>query len=68
MTGQELRSLRRNGLKLSQAALASELGVHALTVSRWELGRCPIPGPAARLVELLAGVQSAKSSDGRLLP
>lgn len=31
---------RRKALKLSQAALAHELGVHALTVSRWETGQC----------------------------
>lgn len=31
------------GLKLRQSALAKELGVHAVTVSRWAHGAVPIP-------------------------
>ncbi len=37
MMGEEL-TRRRRALRLSQVALAGELGVHPMTVSRWERG------------------------------
>lgn len=37
MTGPEIRAVRES-LQLSQTQLASLLGVHAVTVSRWETG------------------------------
>ena len=42
MTGSELRAARER-LNLTQAGLATLLGVHSRTVSAWEYGRqkCP---------------------------
>jgi transcriptional regulator with XRE-family HTH domain len=44
MTGAELRA-RREGLGLSQSALAARLGTTQNTVSRWELETLPIEKP-----------------------
>lgn len=54
MTGRELRSIRQK-LTLTQAALAEAIGVTSNTVARWERGEMTISGPAARLLEKLAG-------------
>ena len=54
MTGRELRSIRQK-LALTQAALAEAIGVTSNTVARWERGEMAISGPAARLLEKLAG-------------
>jgi DNA-binding transcriptional regulator YiaG len=40
----------RRRLRLTQAALAAKLGVHTLTVSRWETGAHPIPQMVALLI------------------
>jgi DNA-binding transcriptional regulator YiaG len=37
----------RARLALSQAVLATYLGVHPLTVGRWEAGARAVPGPVA---------------------
>jgi DNA-binding transcriptional regulator YiaG len=50
----------REALKLTQAQLAAELGVHAMTVSKWERGVQRIPEPVARLVERLRRERKAK--------
>jgi transcriptional regulator with XRE-family HTH domain len=47
---------------LSQRQLAEELGVHVMTVSRWERGARAIPEPVARLVERL---NREKRQEGR---
>jgi len=55
VTPDELKRLRKR-LGLSQQQLANELGVHVMTVSRWETGAREmkkIPEPAARLAERL---------------
>jgi DNA-binding transcriptional regulator YiaG len=44
----------RARLRLSRAALADYLGVHPLTVGRWESGARAVPGPvvlALRAIE-----------------
>lgn len=51
MTGTDVQLLRRK-LRLTQAELAARLGVHALTVSRWERGQVRITEPMARLLKL----------------
>jgi len=53
MTGAELRVLR-NGLGLTQAALAEKIGVSANTVARYERDELKIPEPVARLTKCLA--------------
>lgn len=40
----------REVLGLTQAELADEIGVHRVTVARWESGDREIPEPVARLV------------------
>lgn len=49
----ELKRLREQ-IGLSQPEFAAELGVHPMTVSRWERGERGIPEPVARLAERLA--------------
>jgi DNA-binding transcriptional regulator YiaG len=49
MDGQELKR-HRHRLRLSQAALAAKLGVHAMTVSRWETDAHAIPQAVALLI------------------
>lgn len=44
----------REGLGLSQAALAERLNVHPMTVSKWERGQQPIPTMAALAVRCIA--------------
>jgi len=41
----------REALGLTQAELAEEIGVHRVTVARWETGDRNIPEPVARLVQ-----------------
>ena len=56
MTGTEVRRLRRR-LGLTQAQLAARLGVHKLTVSRWERGQVRVTEPMSRLLRLLAATE-----------
>jgi len=53
MTKHEVLRLRRR-MKLTQAQLAEEMGVHAMTVSKWERGTIAIPKVPAKLLRLLA--------------
>ena len=41
----------REALGLTQAQLAEEIGVHRVTVAKWEAGDRAIPEPVARLVQ-----------------
>jgi transcriptional regulator with XRE-family HTH domain len=50
VTPTELREIRE-AFGLTQDALADELGVHRVTVARWEAGDRGIPEPVARLIE-----------------
>jgi transcriptional regulator with XRE-family HTH domain len=52
MTGDELKHYRAI-LRSTQEDLADELGVHPMTVSRWERETVAIPAPVAKLVEML---------------
>jgi DNA-binding transcriptional regulator YiaG len=53
MTGHELRAVRKR-LRLTQPALAAQVGVHWNTVARWERDEVGISEPVARLVRMLA--------------
>jgi DNA-binding transcriptional regulator YiaG len=53
MDAKTVRRIRK-GLKLTQAGLAARLGVHRLTVSKWERGQHPVPPMAERLLKQLA--------------
>ena len=50
MDAKTVRRIRKK-LKLTQAQLASQLGVHRLTVSKWERGQHPVPPMAHRLLK-----------------
>jgi transcriptional regulator with XRE-family HTH domain len=50
MEPEELRRLRER-LGWTQGALADALGVHRVTVAKWEAGDRGIPEPVARLAE-----------------
>lgn len=50
----------RARLGLTQPQLAAELGVHAMTVSKWETGQRSIPEPVARLVQRLVAERRTK--------
>jgi DNA-binding transcriptional regulator YiaG len=52
VTPEELKRGRRQ-LGMSQTELAEKIGVHGMTVSRWERGTIKVPAPIARLIELL---------------
>ncbi len=53
MTAGEVRAIRRR-LKLTQAQLASKIGVTRNTVARWEMGAVGVSGPVARLLRTLS--------------
>ena len=59
MTGGDVRRIR-DRLGLLQPAFAKLVGVHSVTVSRWENGAM-IPEPTARLIRLLAKSGGPKS-------
>jgi len=52
MTGEEFRRHRRR-LGFTQVGLAQRIGVHEITISRWERDVVVIPNPVAQLVQLL---------------
>jgi DNA-binding transcriptional regulator YiaG len=54
MTPTHCRAIRGR-LRVSQAGLARLVGVHRVTVTRWETGRRAIPAPTAKLLGLLLG-------------
>jgi DNA-binding transcriptional regulator YiaG len=59
MDADDLKAARAR-LGLTQAQLAAELGVHAMTVSKWETGQRGIPEPVARLVQRLVTERRTK--------
>jgi putative zinc finger/helix-turn-helix YgiT family protein len=54
--GEEVRFIRK-ALGLSQAALADRLGVHRVSVARWESGEVPADGPTSVAIRALAAIQ-----------
>lgn len=48
----------RDRLGYTQQQLADAMGVHRVTVARWETGVRRTPEPAARLIELLASAHT----------
>jgi transcriptional regulator with XRE-family HTH domain len=70
MTGAQLQRLRAR-LKLTQAKLAEQLGVHWNTLARWERGEVPIRPPIARLLRTLEAGRAqsaAKARPARTVP
>jgi len=56
MTAPQLKKLRAR-LGLDQVALARRLGVHPMTVSRWERGVIRIPKATAELLKIWAATK-----------
>jgi DNA-binding transcriptional regulator YiaG len=50
----------RDQLDLTQTALATELGVHPMTISKWETGARKIPEPVAKLVQRMRAERRSK--------
>lgn len=59
MTGAELKRCRAR-LKLTQVAMAQEIGIHSNSLARMERGDMTISEPVARLVRLIVKVGKAK--------
>lgn len=57
MTAAEVRRIRER-LGLTQAELAARIGVHTMTVSRWERGVVNVPEPVGRLIRFVASAAS----------
>ncbi len=58
MSSEQVKRLRMR-LRLTQTELAAKLGVHPISVSKWERGVVPISEPTARLLAML--IQTSKS-------
>ena len=58
MTGPQVKRIRQ-ALGLTQQQFADRLGVHKVTVAKWETDAQGMRGPAARLIALLG--QSIKA-------
>jgi transcriptional regulator with XRE-family HTH domain len=61
MTGAEVRDIRRR-CGWRQVDLAERLGVHVITVSRWERDRVAIPEPTARLILMIADAERRRTT------
>jgi transcriptional regulator with XRE-family HTH domain len=59
MNAVQVKRLRKR-LRLTQEGLAEAVGVHPMSVSRWERGVVAIPEPTAKLLRLLAAKKGAK--------
>jgi DNA-binding transcriptional regulator YiaG len=65
MTGDKLRRLRRDRLKMSQVKLAERLGTTVTTVARWERGERGISEIVVRFVALLVDVEGRPAKHKR---
>jgi DNA-binding transcriptional regulator YiaG len=50
----------RNGLGLTQSQFAELLGVHLVTVKKWETGAQGMRAPVERLIKLLAAKEATR--------
>jgi transcriptional regulator with XRE-family HTH domain len=55
---------RRKRLGLTQLALAEKIGVHRISIARWETGAEPIPKTIALLMELLVKTEGTAKNRG----
>jgi transcriptional regulator with XRE-family HTH domain len=64
MKGSEVKRIRQ-ALGLTQQEFADRLGVHMVTVAKWETDAQGMRGPAARLIALLgSGVRGVGTRKG----
>jgi DNA-binding transcriptional regulator YiaG len=64
MTPDEVRRARK-ALELSQSKFAALLGVHLVTVKKWETGAQGLRGTSVRLIRLLVAQQTARPKKRR---
>lgn len=50
----------RRKLKVSQAGLAKLLGLHQASISRYEIGKCRIPGPVLIALDVVVKQRTAR--------
>ena len=60
MTGSKVRRVRQ-AMGLTQQQFADRLGVHKVTVAKWETDAQGMRGPAARLIALLGAATHGSS-------
>jgi len=60
MTPKELKRIRKR-LELTQRRFAGLVGVHLVTVKKWEASMRRIPNTTAKLIRLLAARQRRRS-------
>jgi DNA-binding transcriptional regulator YiaG len=58
MQATEVRRLRKR-LGLTQARFGRLLGVHRVTVTRWESGATEVQAPMAKLIRMIVKAKSA---------
>jgi DNA-binding transcriptional regulator YiaG len=59
MNATTVKQLRKR-LRLTQRGLANALGIHPMTVSRWERGVVNVPEPVAKLLTMMAASKRGK--------
>jgi transcriptional regulator with XRE-family HTH domain len=59
MTGQEVKRIR-HALGLTQRQFAAQLGVHVVTVAKWETDMQGLRGPAVKLITMLGAAKRLK--------
>jgi transcriptional regulator with XRE-family HTH domain len=67
MTGEELRSVRKS-LKLTQAQLARRLGLHWVTIAKYETGKYLIPLVVQIAIESLYGIKPSGAETYNINP
>jgi transcriptional regulator with XRE-family HTH domain len=55
---------KRQALGLTQLALAERIGVHRITIAKWEAGTVRIPKSIKLLMELLVKTEGTKQKRG----
>ena len=65
MMGAEVKRIRK-ALGLTQRQFAERVGVHVVTVAKWETDAQGIRGPAVRLMRLLGATRETKPSPRKL--
>jgi DNA-binding transcriptional regulator YiaG len=64
VSGSDLKQLRRR-MGLTQGQLGELIGVHLVSISRWETGAVPIPKAIALLMRLLVKDAKGRTRKGK---
>jgi transcriptional regulator with XRE-family HTH domain len=55
---------KRKQLGLTQLVLAEKIGMHRITIAKWEAGMVPIPKWMALLIDLLVKTEGKRTTNG----